>query len=88
MGAGSAILLVAYKQFTQPFSGISLGLAVVMAVSTVMMILGLGGGIGRGGMERLVFYPLIFWSGRPGAGLTRDQLKGLKRRKELGFNLT
>jgi hypothetical membrane protein len=67
------MMLWGFSKFNSPFKYISAGLGIFMLSAIILMGAGLGG-IGRGGMERLVIYPLMFWMCAVGVTLMQTQI--------------
>jgi len=58
---GSLAPIYAFKVLKPPFSWISVFLGMLGLVSLILLATGEDLGMGVGGMERMVFYPGIFW---------------------------
>src|SRR4030065_891016 len=77
MVSGAAFAIMSYKFEKSPFSHISVILGAVPLLALVLFLLGQGNsgfylGIGLGGMERLVIYPILLWLFCVGAYLIGD----------------
>jgi hypothetical membrane protein len=74
---GAVTAIMSYKFVKSPFSHISVILGALILLAFVLFILGRGRsgfylGLGEGGMERLIIYPLLLWLLGFGAHLIGD----------------
>jgi hypothetical membrane protein len=63
---GAIVMLFFYKRFNPPFTYVSIVLGIITLAGGALMFSGL---LGTGGMERVMFYPLIVWEVGLGAAL-------------------
>lgn len=66
--SAAIVTLTTYRRFNSPFSYVSAGLGVIMLAGGASMLIN-GGALGRGGVERLMIYPIIFWLVALGAAM-------------------
>lgn len=67
--SGGLMAVTGYYVFRGPFSIISPVLGIIALIATIFLALNLYFGLGMGGMERMVAYPLIIWGLGAGAYL-------------------
>ena len=84
----AATAIMSYKFEKSPLSHMSVVLGVLMLLAIILLILGRGQvnsgfylGIGYGGMERLIIYPLLLWTLGFGAYLIGDSSQPATRSK-------
>lgn len=67
--SGGLMAVTGYYVFRGPYSIISPVLGIIALIATIFLALNLYFGLGMGGMERMVAYPLIVWGLGAGAYL-------------------
>lgn len=58
---GNLAAIYSWKMVRPPVSGLCLALGLIGLSALVMLIAGIDLGLGLGGIERMVFYPAMFW---------------------------
>jgi hypothetical membrane protein len=66
---GGLCAITGYSVFRGPFSIISPFLGIIALIATILLASGIYLGLGMGGMERMIAYPLIIWGFGAGAYL-------------------
>jgi hypothetical membrane protein len=74
-GFGNLAAIYCFKIAPPPFSYFSLILGVIGLSALVLLGAGVYFGLGVGGMERMIFYPGVFWALSYGAYLTAQPKK-------------
>ncbi|MCU0861661.1 MAG: DUF998 domain-containing protein, partial [Methanomassiliicoccales archaeon] len=73
---GNLAAIASYKVTRPPFSFFALALGMTGLGALVLLGLGVYLGLGVGGMERMIFYPVAFWALAYGAYLCSEGSKG------------
>ncbi len=59
---GAVSALISYRVLRPPLSHFSVGLGIIALVAIVLLVTQHDLGIGKGGMERMVAYPIFIWA--------------------------
>ncbi len=71
---GASVTILSYRYVPPPFSFLSVLLGVVSLASLVLFAASMDFGIGVGGMERMIAYPILLWSLGFGGLLMADSM--------------
>jgi hypothetical membrane protein len=55
-------MIISYRVLRPPLSHVSVGLGIIALVAFVLLVTGHFLGIGKGGMERMIAYPIFLWA--------------------------
>jgi hypothetical membrane protein len=55
-------MIISYRVLRPPLSHVSVGLGIIALVAFVLLVTGHFLGIGKGGMERMIAYPIFVWA--------------------------
>ena len=64
---GGILAILSFRVFRGPWAYISLTLGIITIIAIILLEAQLYFGLGKGGMERLIAYPLLFWTFGSGA---------------------
>jgi len=59
---GSLLAILSFRVFPVPWAWISAVLGIIMVAAIILLFTGFYPGLGKGGMERIIVYPLILWA--------------------------
>ncbi|PKL64690.1 MAG: hypothetical protein CVV32_06300 [Methanomicrobiales archaeon HGW-Methanomicrobiales-3] len=72
---GGILAIMSYRVFPRPWAYISVVLGTITLVAIVLLEVKFYAGLGTGGMERMIAYPLLFWVFGSGAILMDPEKK-------------
>ncbi len=67
--SGCSMAILSFRVFPVPWAWISAALGVIILAAIILLVTEFYFGLGKGGMERIIVYPLILWALGSGAML-------------------
>ncbi|HET6581129.1 MAG TPA: DUF998 domain-containing protein [Methanoregula sp.] len=65
--SGCSMAILSYRVFPVPWAWVSAALGVIILAAIILLVTELYFGLGKGGMERIIVYPLVLWALGSGA---------------------
>lgn len=60
--SGFVITIVSYRIFSPPWAWFSIAIGIIVLSAIILLITKYPAGLGSGGLERVIAYPLLFWA--------------------------